>query len=103
MAHGDIHLIDAGRRFVESDVDARKKLFADALLAHVPLAAQIRRVLDERTSHRAPYSRFAEELEDHMSEEYAEETLSAVIQWGRYAELFAYDEQSQAFSLEDPA
>jgi NitT/TauT family transport system ATP-binding protein len=37
-----------------------------------------------------------------MSEEVAEETLSAVITWGRYAELFAYDEQSQAFSLENP-
>ena len=38
-----------------------------------------------------------------MSEEFAEETLAAIIDWGRYAELFAYDEQSQSFSLEDPA
>jgi NitT/TauT family transport system ATP-binding protein len=37
-----------------------------------------------------------------MSEEFAEETLKAVIDWGRYGELFAYDEQAQAFSLEDP-
>ena len=37
-----------------------------------------------------------------MSEEFAAETLRAVIDWSRYAELFAYDEQAQAFSLEDP-
>ena len=103
LAHGDIQLTPEGRRFVEGDTDQRKKAFAEALLAHVPLVALIRRVLDERDSHRANYSRFSEELEDHMSEEFAEETMSAAIQWGRYAELFAYDEQAKMFTLEDPA
>lgn len=102
VARGDIRLTEAGRRFVQMDVDERKRLFAEQLLAHVPIAALIRRVLDERPSHKAPYRRFSEELEDFMSEEFAEETLSAVISWGRYAELFAYDEQAQAFSLENP-
>ena len=103
IAHGDIRLTEEGRRFVEMDVDARKRLFADHLMAHVPIVALIRRVLDERPTHRAPYRRFSEELEDFMSETFATETLAAVIAWGRYAELFAYDEQAQAFSLEDPA
>ena len=99
---GDMRLTELGRRFVDGDVDARKRLFRDQLMQRVPIAALVRRVLDERRSHRAPYRRFSEELEDFMSEEFAEETLDAVINWGRYAELFAYDEQSQSFSLEDP-
>ncbi|MEO6339181.1 MAG: nitrate/sulfonate/bicarbonate ABC transporter ATP-binding protein [Caulobacteraceae bacterium] len=103
VAKGDIRISEAGRRFVDSDVDSRKRIFAEHLRAHVPIALLIRRVLDERPTHRAPYRRFAEELEDFMSEEFADETLAAVITWGRYAELFAYDEQAQAFSLEDPA
>jgi NitT/TauT family transport system ATP-binding protein len=102
VAHGDIRLTPTGRRFVDLDVDARKRLFAEQLNAHVPIAALIRRVLEERPTHRAPYTRFSEELEDFMSEEFAAETLKAVIDWSRYAELFAYDEQAQAFSLEDP-
>jgi NitT/TauT family transport system ATP-binding protein len=102
VAHGDIRLTEPGRRFVDGDVDARKRLFREHLLKQVPIAATIRRVLDERSTHRAPYRRFSEELEDFMSEEFAEETLTAVIDWGRYAELFAFDEQSQSFSLEDP-
>jgi NitT/TauT family transport system ATP-binding protein len=102
VAHGDIRLTDSGRRFVESDVDARKRLFADQLIKNVPIVALIRRVLDERPTHRAPYRRFSEELEDFMSEEFADETLDAAIDWGRYGELFAYDEQAQAFSLENP-
>ena len=99
---GDIRTTDMGRRFVESDVDQRKRIFGEQLMARVPIAALVRRVLDERPTHRAPYRRFSEELEDFMSEEAAEETLGAVITWGRYAELFAYDEQSQAFNLENP-
>jgi hypothetical protein len=39
-------------------------------------------------------SRFRNELEDYMSEDYADETLKTVVSWGRCAELFAYDEQS---------
>ena len=77
MAEGDIRLTEAGKRFVRADVDARKKLFAQHLLTYVPLAAHIKHVLDERAHHRAPASRFRDELEDHMSEEAAEQTLRA--------------------------
>jgi len=69
----------------------------------VPLAAHIKHVLDERASHRAPASRFRDELEDHMSEEDAEATLRAVISFARYGETLGYDESSDVFSLEDPA
>jgi NitT/TauT family transport system ATP-binding protein len=99
---GDIRLTDIGKQFVEMGTDDRKKLFARQLLAQVPLAAHIRRVLQERTNHVAPKSRFLDELEDHMSTEDAEHTLRAVIAWGRFAELFAYDDDSEAFSLENP-
>ncbi len=103
LAEGDIRLSEAGRRFVDLDPDGRKRLFARHLLAHVPLAGHIRRVLDERGAHRAPASRFRDELEDHMSEQLADRTLRAVTSWGRYAEAFAYDEATGVFSLDDPA
>ena len=77
-------------------------MFAEHLDANVPLIGLIRRVLDERPSHTAPATRFRNELEDHMSVGYAEETLEAAIAWGRYGELFAYDENSETFSLENP-
>ena len=38
-----------------------------------------------------------------MSEEDAEETLRAVTSWGRYAELFAYDDEREQFTLENPS
>jgi NitT/TauT family transport system ATP-binding protein len=102
LSEGDIVLTDAGKRFAHLETDARKKLFAEHVLNYVPVAALIRRVLDERPSHSAPAARFRNELEDHMSEEYADETLKTAVSWGRYAELFAYDEKSETFSLENP-
>jgi NitT/TauT family transport system ATP-binding protein len=99
---GDIKLSEVGKQFVETGTDDRKTIFQRQLLTYVPLAAHIRRVLQERTHHGAPRSRFFDELEDHMSTDDAEQTLRAVTAWGRYAEAFAYDDDSQTFSLENP-
>ncbi|MEG3143507.1 nitrate/sulfonate/bicarbonate ABC transporter ATP-binding protein [Sphingomonas sp. RT2P30] len=98
----DLVLTAAARHYAQADVDQRKALFAQALVAHVPLVQHIRRILDERASHTAPARRFRDELEDQMSPDYAEETLRTVTLWGRYSEIFAYDEDSDQFSLEDP-
>ena len=95
LEEGDIRLTETGRQFVEADTDTRKAIFAAALRSQVKLAAAIRRTLDERWNHRAQALRFRDELEDHMSPDYADETLRAVIGWGRYAELFSYDEEAE--------
>jgi NitT/TauT family transport system ATP-binding protein len=101
LEEGDISLTEEGRRFAMADTDERKELFAHALTAYVPLARTVRQVLDERWNHRASAVRFRDELEDHMSPEYAEDTLRTLVAWGRYAELFSYDEEAEQFSLED--
>jgi len=98
-----IRLTAAAKRYVNAEVDERKQLFAQNLMAYVPLAGHIRRVLDDRASHQAPARRFRDELEDFMSEDYAEETVNAVVDWGRYAEIFAFHEDLDQFSLDDPA
>ena len=99
---GDIRLSDEGKTFAGASLDVRKRLFARHLLTYVPLAGHIRRVLDERPSHQAPWGRFSDELEDHMSPDAAVQTLRAAIGWGRYAEAYAYDDHTAMFSLENP-
>jgi NitT/TauT family transport system ATP-binding protein len=101
LEEGDITLTDLGRSFVNAEVEERKRIFAETLRQHVPLVSMIRQVLDERWNHRASAVRFRDELEDHMSPDYAEDTLRTVIAWGRYAEIFSYDEEAEQFSLED--
>jgi NitT/TauT family transport system ATP-binding protein len=102
IGDGDIKLTEMGKRFVDSDTDERKRIFGRLLYRYVPFVTHIRRVLDERASHAAPKSRFLDELEDHMTPDAADETLRAVIAWARYAELFAYDDDTGMFSMENP-
>jgi NitT/TauT family transport system ATP-binding protein len=103
VAGGDIKLTDVGVTFANSELDERKRIFLRQLINYVPLAAHVRRVLDERGTHTARKSRFFDELEDYMSEEEAEQTLRAIISWGRYAEAYAYDDENATFSLENPS
>ncbi|VVD95641.1 nitrate ABC transporter ATP-binding protein [Pandoraea horticolens] len=101
LKEGDILLTAAGKRFVDVSTQERKVLFAEHLLRHVPLAAKIRSVLQERRGQRAPRVRFEQELEDSMSDDLAQETLDTAINWGRYAEIFSYNDHTETFSLED--
>ena len=99
---GDIRLTDIGKEFAAAGVDDRKKLFQRQLLSHVPLAAHIRRVLQERANHTAPRSRFRDELQDHMTADSTLHTLRSVVAWARFSEAFAYDARSETFSLDNP-
>ena len=101
LEEGDLRLTDRGHDFVEADTDDRKRIFSEALRANVPLSAQIRHVLEDRPNHRAAAVRFRDELEDFMSPDYANDTLKSVIAWGRYAELYSYDEEADQFFLDE--
>lgn len=102
VSDGDIQLDDLLKRFARSDLQTRKKLFAQCLLEKIPLARYIRRILDEKIGHCVSEERFLTKLEDYFSEKEAERVLKTMIDWGRYAELFAYDFNTGMLSLENP-
>ena len=104
ISKGELILTEAGRLFSNADILERKKIFAAHLLRYVPLARHIRQVLEERLAagQRASKDRFLNELEDSLSEKEAERVLRTVIDWGRYAELFAYANNTRMLSLENP-
>ncbi len=98
LKDGALKLTAAGHVFARSSIDERKRLFREHLLRFVPLTAHICRVLHERGSRGAPRQRFDVELEDHLTHREAERTLRAATAWGRYAELFAYNDKTGTFS-----
>ncbi|CAM2842516.1 AAA-associated domain-containing protein [Legionella worsleiensis] len=102
VSAGDIQLSDLGKQFSEADLQERKQLFAQRLLEKVPLARYIRRILDEKVGHRVSEERFLSKLEDYLSEKEADRVLRTMIDWGRYAEIFAYDFNTGILSLENP-
>ena len=102
LEEGDIILTPMGRAFADADILSRKSVFAQQLLAHVPLIRHIRQVLEDRQGQSAAELRFLTELQDTLTEEASKEVLATAIDWGRYAELFAYNVNTGLLSLEDP-
>ena len=98
LRDGALKLTAAGQVFARGSTAERKRLFREHLLQFVPLTAHICRVLRERERPKTPRMRFEVELEDHLTRREAERTLRAATAWGRYAELFTYDDKTRTFS-----
>ncbi|MBX3708258.1 MAG: AAA-associated domain-containing protein [Gammaproteobacteria bacterium] len=101
VSKGDITMTEEGKSFVDADILERKKIFSIHLKKYVPLARYIYDQLIRHPRHRALEENFLSLLEDYLSENEAERVLGTVIEWGRYAELFAYDYNSGVLSLEN--
>jgi len=102
VSKGDIAITEEGKAFVEADILERKKIFLRHLKKYVPLARYIDDQLNRHPRHRALEENFLSLLEDYLTEKEAARVLSTMIEWGRYAELFAYDYNAGVLSLENP-
>jgi NitT/TauT family transport system ATP-binding protein len=100
--HGDAIITELGREFAAADIQGRKKLFREALLARVPLFQQITSALHAKTDGTLPAELFHDLLDEHCSEAESQRQLDTAIQWGRYAELFDYDSVTGRLSRTEP-
>lgn len=103
VSEGDIELTSIGRKLAAADILNQKKIFASQVMTYVPLIRFIRRELDKAENHEVSEEVFIKELMENLSEQAAEEVLKTVIDWGRYAEIFAYDYNTGYLSLENPS
>lgn len=102
VSDGDIALTETGEKWMEADILQRKKIFSSCLQRSIPLAKMIRDKLHASEQHVLDSDDIIDELKANLTEKAAEEVLTTVIEWGRYAELFAYDYNSRRLSLENP-
>jgi NitT/TauT family transport system ATP-binding protein len=100
IEQGDVLLTTAGRKFAEADVLEEKEIFRRQVLGNVALIREIAPRLDEAEEHRIREEPLLRELERWFSPEEARRQLDTAIDWGRYAELFAYDDDTGEFFLE---
>jgi NitT/TauT family transport system ATP-binding protein len=98
---GDLVLTEAGKRFAEAGVLEEKQVFREQALAHVSILRKIVEELQKAPGHSLPEEYFLSLLEQHFSKEEAEEQLETAINWGRYAELFTFNENRGLFRLEE--
>jgi NitT/TauT family transport system ATP-binding protein len=102
VSDGDITLTKVGEQWMEADILQRKQIFSTRLQESIPLAKLIRDRLNQAEQHRVDSDDIIDELKANLTEKAAEEVLKTVVEWGRYAELFAYDFNSRRLSLENP-
>ena len=101
VSGGDIAMTPKGKELIAADITDQKIIFAEQLKEYIPLAKTILSMLQEHSNHRVSENELIELLEDYFTPEEAERVLTTMIDWGRYAELFAYDYDSGLLSLED--
>ena len=103
VTEGDINLAAIGLEFIAGNIDERKQLVQTQLLANIPLIQQIRRLLQAKRNQRLPEELILDILESHFSPTEAQRQLATAIDWGRYAELYSYDEPAGIIFLEQSA
>ncbi|MBZ5630258.1 MAG: AAA-associated domain-containing protein [Acidobacteriia bacterium] len=96
---GDVEITPAGKTFAEADIATRKSLFREAALAHVLLMQQIRSALEKKSDGAIPLEFFRDVLDEHLPEEDVQRQIETVLNWGRYAEIFTYDSETDRLLL----
>ena len=98
---GDVQITPAGKEFAEADITTRKKLFREAVLDHVRLIQQIRNALERKSDRAVPLEFFRDILDEHLSQDDVQRQIDTALNWGRYAEIFTYDSQSDRLLLDE--
>jgi NitT/TauT family transport system ATP-binding protein len=94
-------LSDGGRIFAGASIQDSKEMFARASLGRAPLVRTIYRALRSSRDGTLPVGFFTDILRTSFGEDEAARQLDIAVNWGRYAELYAYDATRGQIARED--
>jgi len=103
ITEGDIQLGAIGEKFINSNIDERKAIIRELLQKHIRLVQQICQLLQAKRNRRISEELVLDILENYFTTKEAQRQLRTAMDWGRYAELFSYDEPSGEIFIEDSA
>lgn len=99
IAKGDITLTPLGETFAEASILARKEIFRTRI-RRLPLFKWLLALLQAAAGQRLQREVVKTALELEFLPDEAERQLETIINWGRYAELLAYDDSDERIYLE---
>jgi NitT/TauT family transport system ATP-binding protein len=99
VSEGDVILPPLGETFAEASILARKEIFATRA-RRVPLIRWVLNGLRSSPEASIPRPMLETVLQWDFSPEEATRQLDTAINWGRYSELFAFDDDSETLYLE---
>ena len=88
-----------GKRTMELPMNEKKKTIRETI-RRIPLYAAVETLLKRQEDHSLPKDIILEELVMWLPDENPELTFKTIVNWGRYAELFAYDADEERLSLD---
>ncbi|HRK01725.1 MAG TPA: nitrate/sulfonate/bicarbonate ABC transporter ATP-binding protein [Oligoflexia bacterium] len=94
-----IVLTDFGKRFIQSDVNVRKRVLHEALKG-LRLAQLLEQKLKTAEQFTLPIETVHEYIREWMPNENAETITNTLVQWGRYGELFGYNDDTKQIYLD---
>ena len=97
--HGDLAETPRGEAFAEASIQARKEIFATRV-RRVPIVSWLLTMLHAADRHELEADVLQSALGLDFPPEEAERQLAIAIDWGRYAELIAYDHSAGMIYLE---
>jgi len=100
IQEGDLLLTPVGLQFIAGGIDQRKQIVRTQILSNIRLVQQISRMLQAKRNQRISEELILDILEAHFSPQEAMRQLKTAIDWGRYAELYSYDEPGGEIFLE---
>ena len=98
VQEGDLQLTPRGQAYAEASILARKELIAGRIL-RLSATRWIYETLQADDDHRVDKDFFLDVLRANFGD-YAETQLDIAVNWGRYAELFAFDDDTDELYLE---
>jgi NitT/TauT family transport system ATP-binding protein len=98
VQEGDLILTPLGQAYAEASILARKEIIAGRIL-RLPIIAWIYETLQRDDDQRVAWEYFYDQLQADFGD-FTEQQLDLAISWGRYAELFAYDDDTGELYLE---
>jgi NitT/TauT family transport system ATP-binding protein len=99
IAGGDITLTPLGETFAQAGIQARKEIFA-ARIRRLPMFRWLFALLQAADTHQLEWDVVQAALELEFPAEEAKRQLNTIIDWGRYAEMLAYDDRGEVLLLE---
>ena len=100
--HGDLAATPLGETFAEASIQARKEIFATRV-RRVPIVNWLLDMLRAADRHELEADVVQSALALDFPPDIAEQQLAIAIDWGRYAELIAYDHGAGMIYLEAEA
>ncbi len=100
IAKGDIAITPLGQAYADASILARKEIFASRA-RRLPLIKWLLQMLQNAENQQLKRNVVKTALSLEFPDETAERQIDTLINWGRYGEIFEYDDKTETITLEN--